>query len=120
MDIRQLALSPLKNFKHVVIDVPEWDNAKVMIFEPTLDGWHTAQQLSGIEGLTPAESNNVAIAALLVDVLRDENGNRIFKREDISELKNVIAPVHSRLFNEALSLSGLKDIDNPVEDAEKK
>ena len=120
MDIRQLALNPLKNRRHKDEVVPEWDNAKVIVCEPSIAAWHTGLELSKDDSLTATQKDDVIVASVLIDVLRDQGGEQVFKAEDIDMLQKIIGKVHRRLFNLSLSLAEINTSDDPVDIAEKK
>lgn len=113
--LRALALAPSSGFRSKVITVPEWDNAKVMLREPSGEAWMRFREIMSPElaegetetKLTPQETflrNKSADVVMLIDVLLDENGDRVFSDEDEPIVSEIYGPVHTRLLNQALKL----------------
>lgn len=113
--LRALALAPSSGFRSKVITVPEWDNAKVMLREPSGEAWMRFREIMGLElsagveapTLTPQETflrNKSADVVMLIDVLLDESGAPVFNDEDQQIVSEIYGPVHTRLLNQALKL----------------
>lgn len=113
--LRALALAPSSGFRSKVIPVPEWGNAKVMLREPSGEAWMRFREIMspGLEEceeppkLTPQETflrNKSADVIMLIDVLLDENGERVFSKDDETIVSEIYGPVHTRLLNQALNL----------------
>ncbi|WP_293797044.1 phage tail assembly chaperone [uncultured Pantoea sp.] len=113
--LRALALAPSSGFRSKVITVPEWDNAKVMLREPSGEAWMRFREIMGLElpagveapTLTPQETflrNKSADVVMLIDVLLDESGAPVFSDEDQQIVSEIYGPVHTRLLNQALKL----------------
>ncbi|WP_408646934.1 phage tail assembly chaperone [Xenorhabdus lircayensis] len=124
MNIRQLALTPKLGFRTKTVTVPEWDNAAVILREPSAGAWirwnditHPTTEEEADAAPSTADKvlrNTRADVVLFIDVLCDENGDPVFTPDDTEEVMSIYAPVHSRLLHQALSL-----ITSPDE-AEKK
>ncbi|OQP32436.1 phage tail assembly chaperone [Pantoea latae] len=113
-NLRALALAPMAGFRSKVISVPEWENAKVKLREPSGQAWLEWQQIINPnpegepEKLTAAERalrNKNADVVLFIDVLLNENDTPVFKAEDKPLVENIYGPVHARLLKQALDLS---------------
>ena len=114
--LREIALTPSLAFRTKIITVPEWNNAKVTLREPSGDAWVNFREFltppelgEGEEPpkLTAAQEfirNKEADTILFVDVLRDEAGERVFSDDDIATVAEVYGQVHKRLLNVALAL----------------
>lgn len=116
MSLRELALTPNLAFRTKSITVPEWNNAKVTVREPSGDAWVkfreflTPPELP--EGEEPAKltsaqefmRNKDADVILFIDVLLDEDGNRVFSDDDSQIVREIYGPVHKRLLSAALAL----------------
>jgi len=112
--LRALALAPMAGFRSKVISVPEWENAKVKLREPSGQAWLEWQQIINPnpegepEKLTAAERalrNKNADVVLFIDVLLNENDTPVFKAEDKPLVEKIYGPVHARLLKQALDLS---------------
>ena len=116
MSLRELALTPNLAFRTKSITVPEWNDAKVILREPSGDAWVKFREFitppelgEGEEApkLTAAQEfirNKKADTILFVDVLRDEAGVRVFSDDVIGSVAEVYGQVHKRLLNVALAL----------------
>ncbi|WP_448309787.1 phage tail assembly chaperone [Pantoea sp. PGP6] len=113
--LRDLALAPSSGFRSKVIEVPEWDGAKVMLREPSGEAWLRFREImtpdlaEGEEApkLTQQETylrNKKADVVMFMDVLLDEDGNRVFSDQDEATVSEIYGPVHSRLLSQALNL----------------
>ncbi|MBT2059098.1 phage tail assembly chaperone [Enterobacter hormaechei subsp. xiangfangensis] len=114
--LRDVALTASKAYRTKDgITVPEWDGAKVTLREPSGDAWVKFREIinpqlaEGEEAptLTEAEKflrNKEADVVLFIDVLMDENGERVFSDEDQELVSKIYGPVHARLLAQALGL----------------
>ena len=113
--LRDLALAPSSGFRSKVITVPELNCAKVMLREPSGEAWLHFREImtpdlpEGEEApkLTQQETylrNKKADVVMFMDVLLDENGNRVFSDQDEATVSEIYGPVHSRLLSQALNL----------------
>lgn len=114
--LRNVALTASKAYRTKEgITVPEWDGAKVTLREPSGDARVKFREIvnpqlaEGEEAptLTEAEKflrNKEADVVLFIDVLLDENGERVFSDEDQEQVSKIYGPVHSRLLAQALNL----------------
>ena len=119
--LRALALTPSSAFRTKVVDVPEWDGAKVMLREPSGEAWMRFREVMNPEvtdgdeqkKLTALENfmrNKEADVVMLIDVLLDENGDRVFSEDDQETVSKIYGPVHTRLLNQALKLGMSQEI----------
>ncbi len=113
--LRDLALAPSSGFRSKIISVPEWNGANVMLREPSGEAWlrfretMTPDLPEGEEApkLTQQETylrNKRADVVMFMDVLLDEDGNRVFSDLDEATVSKIYGPVHSRLLSQALNL----------------
>ncbi|WP_343463006.1 phage tail assembly chaperone [Pantoea sp.] len=113
--LRDLALAPSSGFRSKIISVPEWNGANVMLREPSGEAWlrfreiMTPDQTEGEEApkLTQQETylrNKRADVVMFMDVLLDEDGNRVFSDQDEATVSKIYGPVHSRLLSQAINL----------------
>lgn len=136
--IRDKILDPLRNFKHEVMEVPEWDSAKVIVRALSAGDWleyrHRAlQQVEAARiaaGLSPHAEEGQSDPALdifstplyafvMARTLFEPPGQRIFTDDDVPELTEAYSPVHDRLVARALELSGVALETDPVDTAGK-
>lgn len=112
--LRALALAPMAGFRSKIVAVPEWENAKVKLREPSGEGWLEWQQIINPdpegkeENLTAAQRalrNKSADVVLFIDVLLDEDDMPVFTVEDRPQVEQIYGPVHARLLKQALDLS---------------
>lgn len=134
--IRDKILDPLRNFKHEVMEVPEWDSAKVIVRALSAGDWleyrHRAlQQVEAARiaaGLSPHAEEGQSAPALdifstplyafvMARTLFEPPGQRIFTDDDVPELTEAYSPVHDRLVARALELSGVALETDPVDTA---
>lgn len=134
--IRDKILDPLRNFKHEVVEVPEWDSAKVIVRALSAGDWleyrrRAVQQVQTARiaaGLSPHAEEGQSDPALdifstplyafvLARTLFEPPGLRIFTDDDVPELTEAYSPVHDRLVARALELSGvaLETASDPVD-----
>lgn len=114
--LRTLALAASSGFRSKVIEVPEWNGAKVMLREPSGEAWVKFREI-----MTPPETeegheppklsiqeeylrNKQADVVMFIDVLLDEGGNRVFSEGDEQTVSEIYGPVHSRLLSQAIGL----------------
>ena len=135
-DIRGKILDPLRNFKHEVVEVPEWDSAKVIVRALSAGDWleyrrRAVQQVEAARiaaGLSPqAEEGQTdptldifstpLYAFVLARTLFEPPGQRIFTDDDVPELTEAYSPAHDRLVARALELSGVALDTDPVDTA---
>ncbi|MBD2786206.1 phage tail protein, partial [Xenorhabdus sp. DI] len=99
-------------FRSKTVTVPEWDNATVILREPSSGAWVRWSEITNPETdedevLSTADKvlrNTRADVVLFIDVLCDENGEPVFTPDDTEAVIEIYAPVHSRLLHQALSL----------------
>ena len=134
--IRGKILDPLRNFKHEVVEVPEWDSAKVIVRALSAGDWleYRRRALQQVEaariaaGLSPQAEEGQSEPALdifstplyafvLARTLFEPPGQRIFIDDDVPELTEAYSPVHDRLVAKALELSGVALETDPVDTA---
>ena len=120
-NIKSLALAPGAGFLTKTIVVPEWENVKVILREPSAEAWlrwqdaiKTDDDSESVSVSERARRNLHADTTLFIDILRDEDGEPVFSVDDAEEVERVYGPVHSRLLRQAL------DIINDAEIAKKK
>ena len=134
--IRGKILDPLRNFKHEVMEVPEWDSAKVIVRALSAGDWleYRRRALQQVEaariaaGLSPHAEEGQSDPALdifstplyafvMARTLFEPPGQRIFTDDDVPELTEAYSPVHDRLVARALELSGVALETDPVDTA---
>ncbi|MEQ9944108.1 phage tail assembly chaperone [Pectobacterium aroidearum] len=120
-NIKSLALAPGAGFLTKTIVVPEWENVKVILREPSAEAWlrwqdalKTDDDGESLSVSERARRNLHADATLFIDILRDDDGEPVFSVDDAEEVERAYGPVHSRLLRQAL------DIINDAEIAKKK
>lgn len=118
--LRNVALTASKAYRTKEVPVPEWDGAKVTLREPSGDAWVKFREIVNPEPpegeevpqLTEAQKflrNKEADVVLFIDVLLDENGDRIFSDDDQAQVSKIYGPVHARLLAQALALGMSQD-----------
>ncbi|WP_311763000.1 phage tail assembly chaperone [Proteus terrae] len=121
--LKSLALSEKNAFRTKKVNVAEWENAVVMLREPSSPAWmkwreiinhDNAEDEHSLSDIEIAQRNLRADVVMFIDVLRDENGDVVFDESDINDVMAIYGPVHSRLLKQAL------DLTISVDDAEKK
>jgi len=137
--IRTLALDPLLNFKHELISVTEWSDAKVIVRALSAGDWVEYRRRAlelvqenrlakipndsavvdelGNEGLNSDISSASLYAFVMGRTLFDPSGQRVFTDDDIEEIGKAFSPVHDRLVCKAFELSGVQvgtDSPDPV------
>ena len=119
--LRDLALAVSSGCRSKVIPVPEWNGAKVMLREPSGEAWVKFREI--IAPTEPEESlepkkltrqeeyirNKKADVVMFMDILLDENGERVFSDDDEQTVTAIYGPVHSRLLSQALKLGLSQD-----------
>ncbi|MCS3467395.1 hypothetical protein M2401_001116 [Pseudomonas sp. JUb42] len=129
--LRTLALDPLRNFKHEVVTVPEWLDAKVTVRALSAGDWleyrrravELVEQARIDAGLSPQHatgdneettepavefSSSTLYAFVLARTLFDEKRLRVFEDDDVPEIAEAFSPVHDRLVGKAFELSGVE------------
>jgi len=118
--LRNVALTASKAYRTKEVPVPEWDGAKVTLREPSGDAWVKFREIVNPE-ITEGEEasqltetqkflrNKEADVVLFIDVLLDENGDRVFSDDDKSQVSEIYGPVHARLLAQALKLGMSQD-----------
>lgn len=112
VELKALASNPLSGFKHKKVTVPEWENAEVIVREPSAGAWLAWQEKSealknGAETLTLAEKAQLQLEAdvvLFMSVFCDEEGAPVFPAEDQQAVLGFYGPIHARLVRQALDL----------------
>ncbi len=118
--LRNMALTASKAYRTKEVPVPEWDNAKVTLREPSGDAWVKFREIVNPEikegeearQLTETQKflrNKEADVVLFIDVLLDEKGDRVFSDEDQEQVSQIYGPVHARLLAQALGLGMSQD-----------
>ncbi|MFG0224925.1 phage tail assembly chaperone [Providencia stuartii] len=111
LNLRELALSTERSFRTKEIVIPEWDDAVVIIREPSVRARIDHQALLdsiGDKELSAIEQTELNIrgdSILLIDVLLDANKEPVFKSDDIDAVFKTYGPVHSRILNAAFELT---------------
>ncbi|HCD1363631.1 TPA: phage tail protein [Klebsiella variicola subsp. variicola] len=127
LSLKALALAPMAGFRKKEVTVPEWDNAKVIIREPSAEAWirwqgiaspelpksPEGQEAPEVPEPTPAERafrTMRADVALFIDILLDTDLQPVFTVDDTKDVESMYGPVHSRLLKSALDL--IRDADD--------
>ncbi|SWR50370.1 phage tail assembly chaperone [Klebsiella pneumoniae] len=117
----------MAGFRKKEVSVPEWDNAKVIIREPSAEAWIRWQSITSPEPpklpegqdpqeapeLTPSERAFRTMRAdvtLFIDILLDTDLQPVFTVDDTEQVEAIYGPVHSRLLKQALDL--IRDADD--------
>lgn len=120
--LKALALAPMAGFRKKEVSVPEWDNAKVIIREPSAEAWIRWQGIARPEppklpeGQEPQEASERAFrtmradVTLFIDILLDTDLQPVFTVDDTEQVEAIYGPVHSRLLKQALDL--IRDADD--------
>lgn len=129
-NLKALALAPMAGFRKKEVTVPEWENAKVIIREPSAEAWirwqgiaspeqpklPEGQEAPEVPELTPSERAFRTMRAmradvtLFIDILLDTDLQYVFTVEDTEQVEAIYGPVHSRLLKQALDL--IRDADD--------
>jgi hypothetical protein len=118
--LRNVALTASKAYRTKEVPVPEWDSARVTLREPSGDAWVKFREIVNPEmpegeeapQLTKTQKflrNKEADVVLFIDVLLDENGDRVFSDDDQAQVTKIYGPVHARLLAQALGLGMSQD-----------
>ena len=132
MDLRSMALDPMRNFKHEALTIDEWEGARVVVRALSAGDWveyrrraalavAEARQDAGLpaqatgsesEDQSPLEprveiQSSPLYAFVLVRALLDENNVRVFQDEDVPAVAEAFSPVHDRLVGKVFELSGV-------------
>lgn len=127
LSLKALALAPMAGFRKKEVTVPEWDNAKVIIREPSAEAWIRWQGIASpespkpLEGQDPQETPELtpserafrtmrADVTLFIDILLDTDLQPVFTVDDTEQVEAIYGPVHSRLLKQALDL--IRDADD--------
>lgn len=109
--LKELALAKMSGFRHKIITVPEWGGVKVVLREPSGEGWLRWQEIAKtgtdeekVSVSEKAHRNLCADVALFIDVLCDADKQPVFSQEDEEQVREIYGPVHSRLLKQALDL----------------
>lgn len=132
VDLRSMALDPMRNFKHERLTIEEWDGAQVVVRALSAGDWveyrrraslavAEARQDAGLpvqnseaedaEG-APIEPrveihSSPLYAFVLVRALLDESNARVFTDDDVPAVAEAFSPVHDRLVGKVFELSGV-------------
>lgn len=126
-NLKALALAPMAGFRKKEVTVPEWENAKVIIREPSAEAWirwqgiaspeqpkqPEGQEAPEVPELTPSERAFRTMRAdvtLFIDILLDTDLQPVFAVDDTKDVESMYGPVHSRLLKQALDL--IRDADD--------
>lgn len=132
LDLRSMALDPMRNFKHEALIIDEWEGARVVVRALSAGDWveyrrraalavAEARQDAGLPAqYVVAEGDEDApleprveiqssplYAFVLVRALLDENNMRVFTDDDVSVVAEAFSPVHDQLVGKAFELSGV-------------
>ncbi len=132
VDLRSMALDPMRNFKHERLTIDEWEGAQVVVRALSAGDWveyrrraalavAEARQDAGLpaQAAVPESENESPVeprveiqssplyAFVLVRALLDENNIRVFKDEDVPDVAEAFSPVHDRLVGKVFGLSGV-------------
>lgn len=127
LSLKALALDPMAGFRKKEVSVPEWDNAKVIIREPSAEAWIRWQGIASPEQPKPPEGQEApeapeltpserafrtmrADVTLFIDILLDTDLQPVFTVDDTEQVEAIYGPVHSRLLKQALDL--IRDADD--------
>lgn len=110
-NLKALALAKMSGFRHKPVIVPEWGGVTVVLREPSGEAWmrwreHSASGGEGeeISVSEKARRNLCGDVALFIDVLCDEDRQRVFSTDDEEQVRDIYGPVHARLLKQALDL----------------
>lgn len=126
-NLKALALAPMAGFRKKEVIVPEWENAKVIIREPSAEAWIRWQGIASPEQpklpegqeapvvpeMTPSERvfrSMQADVTLFIDILLDTDLQYVFTVDDTKQVEAIYGPVHSRLLKQALAM--INDADD--------
>jgi hypothetical protein len=132
VDLRSMALDPMRNFKHERLTIEEWEGAQVVVRALSAGDWveyrrraaqavAEARQDAGLpahnpeveEGAPTLSEPRVEIqssplyAFVLVRALLDENNVRVFTDDDVAQVAEAFSPVHDRLVGKIFEVSGV-------------
>ena len=117
----------MAGFRKKEVTVPEWENARVIIREPSAEAWirwqgiaspekpklPEGQEAPEVPELTPSERAFRTMRAdvtLFIDILLDTDLHPVFTIDDTKDIESMYGPVHSRLLKQALDL--IRDADD--------
>lgn len=132
VDLRSMALDPMRNFKHERLTIEEWDGAQVVVRALSAGDWveyrrraslavAEARQDAGlpVQNSEAEDAEDAPIeprveihssplyAFVLVRALLDENSVRVFTDDDVPVVAEAFSPVHDRLVGKVFELSGV-------------
>lgn len=129
-NLKALALAPMAGFRKKSVIVPEWENAEVIIREPSAEAWirwqsilnpekaksnegQEAPEVPDVPEPTPSERAFRTMRAdvtLFIDILLDTDLQYVFTVDDTELVEAIYGPIHSRLLKQALDL--VRDADD--------
>lgn len=111
--LRALALTAASAYRTKTVPVPEW-GVDVTLREPSGEAWLRFREFvdekpegEDVPKLTATQQflrNKDGDVILFVDVLLDENGDRVFSDGDCATVAEIYGPVHARLLGQAIAL----------------
>lgn len=111
--------------RHVLVEAPDFDNEKLMVFEPLIKDWLSyvsvvklCEEDTELNEKIKAQKLVEAEAKLFIKCVRDESGDAIFNESELNDLISVFGNNHSRILEKGLELLTLNK--NPLAIAEKK
>lgn len=125
MNLKEVAIAKNCGFRTKSVLIPEW-GGEVFVREPLhLDFVRylkTVESINENKKISDREKDRLKIKAeaeLFALIYVDENGDLIYYEDnDVEALVKSYGPIHTRIVNESISLTGLSD--KPIEEAEKK
>ncbi|MBB1583225.1 phage tail assembly chaperone [Serratia sp. OS31] len=125
-NLKALVSAPQSGFRTKTVQVEEWEGAKVVLREPSPEGWGRWREImtppEPEEGEQPVklsisqetQRNIRADAVMFIDVLLDEDRHPVFALSELEDVTAFYGPVHARLLKQAMNLA------TTPEEAEKK
>ena len=114
--LKERALAKDSGFRFKETTVPEWDNTRVVLREPSGEGWLRWQEIissgSDDEEISVSERahrNLCADVVLFIDVLCDTDKQPVFGPEDLEQVRAIYGPIHARLLKQGLDLISTAD-----------
>lgn len=114
--LKERALAKDSGFRFKETTVPEWDNTRVVLREPSGEGWLRWQEIissgSDDEEISVSERahrNLCADLVLFIDVLCDTDKQPVFGPEDLEQVRAIYGPIHARLLKQGLDLISTAD-----------
>ena len=107
-NLKALALAPMAGFRKKEVTVPEWENAKVIIREPSAEAWIRWQGIASPEQPKPPEGQEApevpeltpserafrtmrADVTLFIDILLDTDLQYVFTVDDTEQVEQFMA-----------------------------